>query len=395
MSYSILWTCTAILISGAEAGGPDRLERIRVSDDGTHFVGADSGRRVLMWGVNYDRDDGGRLLEDYWEDEWETVVEDFREIRALRTNVVRIHLQVGRFMDAPDQPNQANLARLAKLVQLAEETGLYLNLTGLGCYHKQDVPPWYDELDEAGRWDVQARFWRAVAGVGRSSPAVFCYNLMNEPILPGAKQVETEWLAGELSGKFFVQRIALDLAGRTRTEVARDWVCKLTSAIRGVDERTMITVGVIPWALVFPKAQPLFYAPEVGGPLDFVSVHFYPRKGDVAGALAALRVYEIGKPLVIEEMFPLRCSLDELQEFIEGSRQHADGWLSFYWGKTIGENEQKGDLQGAIVAQWLRRFKALSPLGEGGPPGADNPGDQSEPSGNAAGDSDGRSVLVR
>ena len=36
-----------------------------------------------MWGVNYDHDDAGRLLEDYWADEWPTVVEDFREIKAL------------------------------------------------------------------------------------------------------------------------------------------------------------------------------------------------------------------------------------------------------------------------------------------------------------------------
>ena len=41
----------------------------------------------------------------------------------------------------------------------------------------------------------------------------------------------------------------------------------------------MITVGVIPWAQVFKGAKPLFYSPEVGGPLDFVSVHFYPEEG--------------------------------------------------------------------------------------------------------------------
>ena len=160
---------------------------------------------------------------------------------------------------------------------MAERTGLYLDLTGLGCYHKQDVPAWYDALDVAARWEVQARFWRAVAGACKDSPAVFCYDLMNEPILPGEKK-ETEWLAGELGGKYFVQRIALDLAGRTRIEVARDWVKKLTDAIREVDQRHLITVGVIPWAQVFKGAKPLFYSPEVGGPLDFASVHSIPRR---------------------------------------------------------------------------------------------------------------------
>jgi hypothetical protein len=29
----------------------------------------------------------------------------------------------------------------------------------------------------------------------------------------------------------------------------------------------------------------------------------------VAGSLEALRVYELGKPLVVEEFFPLKCSI--------------------------------------------------------------------------------------
>lgn len=336
---------------------PPVLELIRPGPDGKHFVGTSSGRRFVAWGVNYDRDDAGRLLEDYWDKEWATVAEDFREIKALGANLVRVHLQLGKFMDAADRLNAANLARLGQLVRLAEETGLYLDVTGLGCYHKKDVPPWYDQLGEAARWDVQERFWKAVAGVGKGSPAVFCYDLMNEPILPGDKK-ESEWLAGELGGKFYVQRIALDLAGRSREEIARQWVKKLTTAIRTVDDRHMITVGVIPWAQVFRGAKPLFNAPGVGDPLDFVSVHFYPKKGDVEGSLAALKVYALGKPLLVEEIFPLGCSIEEAGRFIDGSRPVCDGWVSFYWGKTIEENERAKTMPGAIMAQWLRYFRS-------------------------------------
>ncbi|HYW79122.1 MAG TPA: cellulase family glycosylhydrolase, partial [Thermoguttaceae bacterium] len=217
----------------SDAQRPLPLEWIRPSEGRTHFVGANSHNRIVMWGVNYDHDDEGRLIEDYWQDEWGTVVADFQEIKALGANVVRIHLQLAKFMNTPEQPNKANLERLGMLLRLAKETRLYLDLTGLACYHKQDVPPWFDSLEEKARWEVQARFWRAVADVCKNSPAVFCYDLMNEPILPG-KQPETDWLAGEFGGKHFVQRIALDLAGRTRTEVARDWVAQMASAIREV-----------------------------------------------------------------------------------------------------------------------------------------------------------------
>lgn len=360
----------AVLLSGVWSGTlwgdsrssyPSGLEWVRISADKAAFVGAESGERISFWGVNYDHDREGRLLEDYWQDDWNTVVEDFKEIKALRANVVRIHLQVARFLEAPDRPNHSSLERLAQLVHLAEDTGLYLDVTGLGCYHKQDVPAWYDALDERGRWQVQARFWRAVAEVCESSPAVFCYDLINEPILPG-KQAETEWLAGELAGKYFVQRIALDLAGRSREEVAGAWVRQMTAAIRPVDSRHLITVGVIPWALVFKGARPLFYSEQVGETLDFVSVHMYPEKGHIDAALTALAVYEVGKPLVIEEMFPLKCSVQEMQTFIARSRAHADGWISFYWGATIHENEHAGDVKGALIGSWLRAFQSMSPL---------------------------------
>ena len=337
------------------------LELVRPSEDGSDFVGAESGRTVKLWGVNYDHDGDGRLLEDYWAEEWPTVVADFREIRELGANVVRIHLQVGRFLDAPDRPDAENLERLGRLIRLAEAEGLYLDLTGLGCYHKADVPDWYNALDEPGRWGAQANFWRSVAKVAADSPAVFCYDLMNEPILPG-EGGESEWLGGEFAGKSFVQRIALNLDGRDREAVAKAWVETLVGAIREVDDRHMVTIGVIPWALTFPGAKPLFHGPEVGRSLDFVSVHFYPKSGEIAKALEALQVYELGKPLVVEECFPLASSAEELGEFIDRASDRVDGWISFYWGRSIAENEAKGDLSGAIVAGWLREFQARSPF---------------------------------
>ncbi len=352
--------CSCGAISGN--AGKVALEWIRPSEDGSGFVRVGSGEKFLAWGVNYDHDDSGRLIEDYWRGEWPTVVEDFKEIKALGANVVRIHLQTAKFMRTPTQPDKASLEQLARLVKMAEQTGLYLDVTGLGCYHKKDVPEWYDTMDETSRWDVQARFWEAVAKTCAASPAVFCYDLMNEPILPGGDKKETEWLTGELGGKYFVQRITLDLAGRTREQVARAWVDKLTTAIRKHDERHMVTVGVIPWAHVWPTAKPLFYSKDVSENLDFASVHFYPKKGEVDKALKALAVYNIGKPLVVEEMFPLSCSIEELEAFIDGSRNVADGWISFYWGKSI-DDYAKGDLDlaGAIIKSWLEHFRAKAP----------------------------------
>jgi len=339
-----------------------KLELIRVSQEGTQFVTADSGERFVAWGFNYDHDHAGRLLEDYWQAEWATVVEDFQEMKDLGATVVRIHLQVARFMTGADTPNKAALGQLIRLLNLAEKTGLYLDLTGLACYHKQDVPAWYDALKEKDRWAVQARFWEAIAKTCANSNAIFCYDLMNEPILPGENKKEKEWLAGEFGGKYFVQRITLDLAGRTRKQVARAWVDKLVAAIRQHDNRHMVTVGVIPWAHTFPKAKPIFYSEAVGKNLDFVSVHFYPKKGEVDRALTALQAYLVGKPVVIEETSPLWCSAEEFDAFVDGSRASVDGYIGFYWGKTIEEYSQPDtDMAGSIMRNWLEYFRTKGP----------------------------------
>ena len=348
--------CISLFICVSQVDSQQPLPAIQVSRDKLHFEDS-AGKRFRVWGVNYDHDDAGSLIEDYWDSDWPRVEEDLAEIVSLGANVVRVHLQLGKFMSTEDMPNEASLKKLGDLVRLAERLHIYLDITGLGCYHKKDLPAWYDPLDEAARWQVQAKFWRAVAETCKSSPAVFCYDLMNEPILPGNK-TETEWLTGELAGKFFVQRLTLDLKGRTREQVAAAWVKTMADAIREVDSSHMITVGAIPWALVFPGAKPLFYAPSVSGPLDFVSVHFYPKSGEIQKALDALNVYKVGKPIVVEEFFPLSCSLEEAAEFI--AKSDTNGFVSFYWGKTIEQNEQSGDIIGALVAKWLRYFREHS-----------------------------------
>jgi len=347
-----------LLTTEAAPAGPPALPLIRPSPRGAHFVEEPGGRRFFAWGFNYDHDRSGRLLEAYWEKEWSTVVEDFKEMKALGARVVRIHLQVGAFMQDAHACKRSSLEKLGELLSLAESLGLYLDVTGLGCYHKEEIPLWYRNAPEQERWQTQARFWEAVSKVSAGSNAVFCYNLMNEPILPGRGKPARSYLAGSFGGKYFVQRITLDLAGRSRAEVATAWVRLLTSAIRKHDRTHMITVAVIPWAHHFPGAKPIFYSERPGGYLDCTAVHFYPKKGQVDRAVQALKVYDLGKPLLVEELFPLRCSIHEALRFVENTSGFADGYLSFYWGKTPSEYSKERTIQAGIIGRWISAFSA-------------------------------------
>lgn len=329
------------------------LEAVRVTEGGRSFVLVPSGRKFVPWGFNYDHDGTGRLIEDYWNDEWSTIAEDFREMKQLGANVVRVHLQFGKFMDAPNQPNPHSLKQLGRLLSLAEQVGLYLDLTGLGCYHKQDVPQWYDRLSEADRWDAQARFWEAIAARCAHSPAVFCYDLMNEPVVPGGRNKRDDWLGPGFAGKHFVQFIALETKGRARHEIARQWIRKLTAAVRKHDSKHLVTVGLVPWSLDRPGLTSGFVPEKVTGDLDFIAVHIYPEAGKRDEALTTLKGFAVGKPIVIEEMFPLKCSPDELAKFVDESRAVAAGWISFYWGKSPAEYRPAKSVPEAITLKWL------------------------------------------
>jgi hypothetical protein len=323
---------------------------IVVAKDKKSFVLEPDGKEFAPWGFNYDHDAKGRLLEDYWEAEWAKVERDFRTMKKLGANVVRIHLQVGKFMESADRANEKALARLAKLLSLAEAEGLYLDLTGLGCYHKKDVPAWYDGLAEKERWDVQAHFWAAVAERCANSPAVFCYDLMNEPAMPGGRVQTGDWLGPPLGDSTFVQFISLDLAGRNRAAVASQWAGQLAGAIRAHDKRHLVTVGFLARG----------YLPdEVVSSLDFVSVHLYPETGKVDVTLKALAGFaSLGKPVVIEETFPLKCSMAEFSKFIQDSKKHARGWIGFYWGQPPEELRLSNRIGDLMTLGWLEFFQA-------------------------------------
>jgi len=349
--------CVAVLSADAAA-----MERIRLSDDGRGFVLAESGTPFVPWGFNYDHDADGRLLEDYWNSEWPVVEADFRRMKALGANVVRIHLQFGAFMDSPTEPRRRSLDALARLVALAEETGLYLDVTGLGCYHKHDVPRWYDGLDEPRRWQAQAVFWEAVASTCAPSPAIFCYDLMNEPVVAGGDAKRDDWLGAAFGDKHFVQFINLERAGRKRSDIARQWIGRLVSAIRRHDGERLVTVGLVPWSLDRPGLTSGFIPAEIADPLDFIAVHIYPEQGKVDEALATLAGFAAaGKPVVIEEIFPLKCDAAELGRFIDRSREHAAGWIGFYWGKTADELRPATTVADALTVDWLELFERKAP----------------------------------
>ena len=346
----------------------NEMPRIVVAEDRVKFAFADTNQTYVPYGLIY----GTPLLQGNWVDDWAQLEQDFSDMRSLGANCVRVHLQFGEFMDTPTRPNQSALKRLRRLLSVAEREGLYLDITGLNCFVPEMIPRWYDKLNEARRWNAQAVFWSAVARTCARSNAVFCYDLMNEPVFEGGPDSEVSaWLVGEgLGGYYFVQRIARELKGRTREQIAKAWVDKMVFAIRQHDPNTLVTVGVIPFALNSVNGRPVFYGNTVDANLDFASIHVYPNSDkhsdpeEMDALIERLSKYDVGMPLFIEETSSFRSGNELWGEFLDGSTATADGWLTQFFG-TPKQLEENGDFLSLfrkyILDFWILKQSELVP----------------------------------
>jgi hypothetical protein len=103
-----LLCCSMGTFGGESQESPATMPSVQVAENSPCFVLYPSGHPFIPWGFNYDHDEKGRLLEDYWHKEWPKVEQDFQELRKPGANVVRVHLQFGKFMVGPDKPNAAS-----------------------------------------------------------------------------------------------------------------------------------------------------------------------------------------------------------------------------------------------------------------------------------------------
>ena len=146
--------------------------------------------------------------------------------------------------------------------------------------------------------------------------------------------------------------------------VQSDGMIGRVAAIRTKDKRHLITVGLEDWSLDRPGRTSGFVPEKIVDDLDFLCVHLYPERGKLDDALKTLKGFSVGKPVVIEETFPLKCSMAEFGQFIEQSEKHTAGLIGFYWGKTPDELRDSKKIEDAITLGWLDIFEKKAKAGK-------------------------------
>jgi len=346
--HSSLLSVLAFLGGGACAAG---METVKIAPDKKGFVLHPSGDRYIPWGHNYASVD---IMERLTDDP-ASVEREFTEMRAAGTTVARIHPEMPRILVGPDKADPHALDGLRGLLKIAENSGIHLKITGLACYKIKDRMAWYDSMDEQDRWKTQAFFWETIARTCAESPAVFAYDLVNEPAAVGKRA--DGWYTGRMGDVEFCQRLSLNPGTRNGDGVFREWTKRMVAAIHTHDRTHLITMGMLP----FPGAYK-----AAAEQLDFVSPHLYPKTGKVDDEIKLLKQFAWGKPVVIGETFPLSCGADDERDFLLKSRDFAHGWMGHWPDESPAKLAElkktgKATIHNAIWLSWVELFQEIGP----------------------------------
>lgn len=337
--------------SSAQDQRLEKSETVKVAPDSKGFVLHPSGKVFVPWGHNYASVD---ILKRLAEDP-QRVEREFAEMRAAGTTVARVHPEFPRILSGSRAADGKGIDAIKQLLQIAEKNGIRLKITGLANYKIKDRMAWYDTLPEQERWQTQAFFWETIARVCADSPAVFAYDLVNEPAAIG--KPEDGWYLGRMGDVEFCQRLSLTPGDRQGDDVYREWTTLMVAAIRKQDKQHLITMGMLPFPAAYKAA-----AEE----LDFVSPHLYPKSGKVDEEIALLKKFDWGKAIVIGETFPLSCGPDDEREFLLKSREFSQGWIGHWPDESPAELAElkrtgKASIHNAIWLSWVELFQELGP----------------------------------
>ena len=72
-----------MIFAAGQSLGASEMPWVVVSKSKQGFVLEQSGKVFNPVGFNYDHDNSGRLLEDYWETEWPTVKAHFSQMKKM------------------------------------------------------------------------------------------------------------------------------------------------------------------------------------------------------------------------------------------------------------------------------------------------------------------------
>lgn len=164
----------------------------------------------------------------------------------------------------PPQPNEIRWIFFEDFLDACDEAGMHVGVTGLVTFWSLPDPtwraPWLDDLPESDRWAAFARWWKRCAQASCKSPSVIYYDIINEPLTQNGG---SSWYItpGGLSYGSYLNK---DLSGRTKAQVATNFMNTMKTEIRKWDPATPCAYGLYEYDQAWIT------------PSDIILAHWYP-----------------------------------------------------------------------------------------------------------------------
>lgn len=343
------WTLPGTLMMAFATGTLAAMPFIELDPDSTTaFRERNTHRPFVSIGVNYFDPHTGWAPKIWQQFDDDRVGRHLDLLSDAGFNTIRVFITLVSFEQEAGKVSGDGEAKFRRLLDMCRARGIYVQPTG--PEHWEGRPDWYDgdRYADEKLLAAEASWWRDFAGRFADEPAIFSYDLANEPAVgwdsPAMRERWNAWLADKYETREAVaaawnmpaeqvepigkvspppnepdrgNRKLLDYQ-RFREHLADEWTRRMTGAIRSVDNNHMVTVGHVQWSspILLPSVRHYtgFDLKHNARHVDFVTVHFYPldspRPCDAPEGVDANRLYleallheacGAGKPVMLGE----------------------------------------------------------------------------------------------
>lgn len=364
----------------------------------TSFRERGTGKPFVSVGLNYFDPQTGWAPKVWQQFDEARVREQLDLVAGAGFNTIRVFITLTSFETEQGKVSGDGPAKFRKLLDLCRTRGIYVIPTGPELW--EGAPAWYkgDRFADEMLLTAEESWWRRFAAEFANDPAIFAWDLANEPAVawkgPAMQARWNEWLKtryGTREKMADAWKMPLDKVEepgavsippdqpargdrklldyqRFREHVGGEWVRRMTTAIRAGDRNHMVTVGHIQWASPVLLPSVWHYAgfdlKAETKLVDFTTVHFYPldhpRPCDSPEGIPANAIYlqallhdcSGGKPLMLGEFNwygggglqghagwelpekPVEHQVEWCGELLSVSRGRLCGWLNWAFADT-------------------------------------------------------------
>ena len=351
---------------------------IQLNQNKTGFADSADGKPYIPFGVNYYDHETGWAPQIWKRFDEDRVRRQFYAMKEFGINAARFFMASTAFLPEKNRIDEAVVAKFDAYVAIAKETGIRIIPTGPD--HWEGVPDYCkpDMYCNPDALEALSTYWQYMAARYRDEPAIFAWDLRNEPMIGWDSEPMRAGWKKFLKGKYGENESAVPIPADEpdegnellydyqlyREQLAYNWTKVQTDAIRGAGDRHLVTIGYIQWSFPGftgskkPSGYSAFRPSELAGLVDFDCPHFYPTLGDpidpetkaknIRYLLDWVCYCDLSRPVVLEEFGwygggeinahqPYRShenQLDWNRALMEETLGIASGWLNWPFADT-------------------------------------------------------------